>query len=120
MAEDRLSNDNITNDILDNNISLALEKYTILSEMMSLIKIQKMYSIKPQTHSNPTSAIEAITDKIKSPDIDTIYHLISNSEATNVDRGFITSILNNLESQNVISINQQPRATIRKKKIHKT
>ena len=79
-----------------------------------------MYSIKPQTHSNPTSAIEAITDKIKSPDIDTIYHLISNSEATNVDRGFITSILNNLESQNVISINQQPRATIWKKKIHKT
>ena len=35
MAEDRLSNDNITNDILDNNISLALEKYTILSEKIS-------------------------------------------------------------------------------------
>ena len=82
---------------------------------MSLIKIQKIYPIKPQTHSNPTSAIETITDKIKSKETDAIYHDISKSEATNVDRYFITSILNKLKSQNVIPINQQPRATIRKK-----
>ena len=35
MTEDRLSNDTITNDILDNNISIALEKHTILSEKIS-------------------------------------------------------------------------------------
>ena len=86
---------------------------------MSLIKIQKIYPIKPQTHSNPTSAIETMTDKIKSQETDAIYHNISKSEATNVDRYLITSILSKLKSQNVIPINQQPRATIRKK-IHKT
>ena len=35
MTEDRLSNDTITNDILDNNINIALEKHTILSEKIS-------------------------------------------------------------------------------------
>ena len=32
---------------------------------------------------------------------------ISKSEATNTDRDFIVSVLNDLENQNVISINQQ-------------
>ena len=35
MTEDRLSNDTVTNDILDNNISIALEKHTILLEKIS-------------------------------------------------------------------------------------
>ena len=37
-----------------------------------------------------------------SVDIDVIYRHISKSEATNVDRDFIASVLNNLENQNVI------------------
>ena len=48
------------------------------------------------------SSIETIRDKSKRPDIDAIYRHISNSEATNIDRDFIASVLNDLEKQNVI------------------
>ena len=45
-----------------------------------------------------TSAIETIRGKSKRPDIDTIYHHISKSEATNVDHDFIVLVLNDLEN----------------------
>ena len=46
--------------------------------------------------------IETIRGKSKRPDIDAVYRYISKSEATNIDREFIASVLNNLENQNVI------------------
>ena len=49
-----------------------------------------------------TTAIETIRGKSKRPEIDHIYRHISKSEATNVDRDFIASVLNDLENQNVI------------------
>ena len=49
-----------------------------------------------------TSAIETIRGKNKRPDIGAIYRQISKSEATNLDRGFIALMLNDLENQNVI------------------
>ena len=48
------------------------------------------------------SAIETIRGKSKSPDIDAIYRHISKSEAKNIDRDFIASVLNDLANQNVI------------------
>ena len=51
MTEDTLSNDTIITDILDNDISIALEKLSILSNksgsIMSLIKIPKIYPMTP-------------------------------------------------------------------------
>ena len=71
--------------------------------MVSLIIIPKIYPITPQTHSSIiTSAIENIRRKSKRPDIDAIHRQISKSEATNVDRDFITLVLNDLENHNVI------------------
>ena len=46
--------------------------------------------------------IETIRGKSKRPDIDAIYRHISNSEATNIDRDVIASVLNDLENQNAI------------------
>ena len=48
------------------------------------------------------SAIETIRSKSKRSDIDAIYHHIFKSQATNLDREFIASVLNDLENQNVI------------------
>ena len=49
-------------------------------------------------------AIETIIGKSKGPDIDAIYRPISKSEATNIDRDFISLVLNDLENQNIIYI----------------
>ena len=48
------------------------------------------------------SAIETIRGQSKRQDIDAIYRHISKSEATNIDRDFIASVLNDLENPNVI------------------
>ena len=69
MTEGTSSNDTIITDIVDNDISIALE---------------------------------TIRGKSKRPDFDAIYRHIFKSEATNVDRDYIASVLNDLENQNVI------------------
>ena len=68
--------------------------------MMSLIKIPKIYPVtfKPLI----ILAIETIKGKSKRPDIDAIDRHISKSEATSIDSLFISSVLNDLENQNVI------------------
>ena len=58
------------------------------------------------------SAIETIRGQSKRPDIDTIYRHISKSEATNIDRDFITSVLNDLENPNVIDNKPTTQALI--------
>ena len=108
MTEGTSSNDTIITDIVDNDISIVLEKLSILSDKSSSNDVPNKESEKL---SNETidifksliiSAIETIRDKSKRPDIDAIYRHISKSEATNVDRDFIASVLNDLENQNVI------------------
>ena len=108
MTKDTSSNDTIITDILDNDISIALEKLSILSDKSSSKYIPNKDSrnlsngtidiFKPLI----TSAIETIRGKSKHPDIDAIYRHISKSEATNIDREFIASVLNDLQNQNVI------------------
>ena len=58
------------------------------------------------------SAIETIRGQSKRSDIDTIYRHISKSEATNIDRDFITSVLNDLENPNVIDNKPTTQALI--------
>ena len=108
MAEGTSSNDTIITDIVDNDISIVLEKLSILSDKRSSNDVPNKDS---ENLSNDTidifkplivSAIETIRGKSKRPDIDAIYRHISKSEATNVDRDFIASVLNDLENQNVI------------------
>ena len=108
MAGGTSSNDTIIIDIVDNDISIAQEKLSILSDKSSSNDVPNKDS---ENLSNDTidifkpliiSAIETIRDKSKRPDIDAIYRHISNSEATNIDRDFIASVLNDLEKQNVI------------------
>ena len=108
MTEDRSSNDTIITDIMDNDISIALEKLSISSDKSSSNDVPNKES---ESLSNDTidifkpliiSAIESIRGKSKCPDIDAIYRHISMSEATNLDRDFIALVLNDLENQNVI------------------
>ena len=91
-----------------NLISIALEKLFILPDKCSSNDVPNKES---ENLSNDTidilkpliiSAIETIRGKSNSPDIDAIYRHISKLEATNVDRDFIASVLNDLENQNVI------------------
>ena len=57
MTNDTLRNDTIITDILDNDISKALEKLSVLlskvARMISIIKISKIDRITPETYSNP-------------------------------------------------------------------
>ena len=108
MTEDTLSNDTIRTDILDNDISIALEKLSILSDKSSSNDVtNKDFENLSNTNIDIfkpiiTSAIETIRGKSKRPVIDAIYRHISKSEATNVDRDFIATVLNDLENQDVI------------------
>ena len=108
MTEDTLSNNTITTDILDNDISIALEKLCILSDESSSNDVPNKDS---ENLSNYTidifkpliiSAIETIRNKRKCPDIAAIYRHISKSEATNLGRDIIASVLNDFENQNVV------------------
>ena len=107
MTEDTSSNDSIITDILDNDISIALEKL-ILSDKSNSNDVPNKNS---ENLSNDIidifkpliiQAIETIRSESKLQDIDAIYRHISKSEATNIDRDFIPSVLNDLENQNVI------------------
>ena len=95
MTEDTLSNDTIITDILDNDISVALEKLSILSDKTSSNDVPNKDSEKLSNNTidifKPiiTSAIESIRIKSKRPDIDAIYRHILKSEATNVDRDLL-------------------------------
>ena len=104
MTEGKPSSDTIITDIVANDISIALEKLSILSDKSSSNDVPNKES---ENLSNDTidifkpliiSAIETIRGKSKRPDIDAIYRHISKSEATNVDRDFIASVLNDLEN----------------------
>ena len=108
MTEDTSSNVTIITDILDNDISIALEKLSILLDKSSSNDVPNKDS---ENLSSDTIdifkpliilAIETIRGKSKHPDIDAIYRHISKLEATNIDRDFIASALNDLENQNVI------------------
>ena len=108
MTEDTSSNVTIITDILDNDISIALEKLSILLDKSSSNDVPNKDS---ENLSSDTIdifkpliilAIETIRDKSKRPDIGATYRHISKSEATNVDCDFIASALNDLENQNVI------------------
>ena len=108
MTEGTSSNDTIITDIVDNDISITLEKLSILWDKSSSDDVLNKES---ENLSNDAidifkpliiSAIETIRGKSKRRDFDAIYRHISKSEATNVDRDFIASVLNDLENQNVI------------------
>ena len=107
MTEDTSSNDSIITDILDNDISIALEKL-ILSDKSNSNDVPNKNS---ENLSNDIidifkpliiQAIETIRSESKLQDIDAIYRHISKSEAINTDRDFIHSVLNDLQNQNVI------------------
>ena len=108
MTEDTSSIDTIITDILDNDISIALEKLSILSDKSSSkyipnkdsgnLSIDTIDIFKPLI----ISTIETIRGKSKHPDIDAIYRHISKSGATNIDRDLTASVLNDLQNQNVI------------------
>ena len=108
MTEDTLSNDTIITDILDNDISVSLEKLSILSDKGSSNDVPNKDSEKLSNNiidifkPTITLAIETIRDRIKRLDIDAIYRHISKSETTNVDHDFIALVLNDLENRNVI------------------
>ena len=108
MTEDTLSNDTIITDILDNDISVSLEKLSILSDKCSSNDVPNKDSEKLSNNiidifkPTITLAIETIRDRIKRLDIDAIYRHISKSETTNVDHDFIALVLNDLENRNVI------------------
>ena len=108
MTEDTLSKVTIITNILDNGISIALEKLSILSNKSSSNNVPNKDS---GNLSNDTigifkpiimSAIETIRGKSKRPNIDAIYRHISKSETTNIDRDFIVSVPNDFENENVI------------------
>ena len=80
MTEDTSSNDTIITDILDNDISIALEKLSILSDKSSSNDVPNRDS---ENLSSDTIdifkpliilAIETIRGKSKRPGIDSIYH----------------------------------------------
>ena len=85
-----------------------------LKNTCKLIKINKKNDVPNKDSENLSNdtidifkpliilAIETIRGKSKHPDTDAIYRHISKSEATNIDRDFIASVLNDLENQNVI------------------
>ena len=82
-------------------ISIALENLSILSDKSSSNDVPNKES---ENLSNDTidifkpliiSAIETIRGKSKRPDFDAMYHHIPKSEATNVDRDFIASVIYN-------------------------
>ena len=108
MTEDTLSNDTIITDILDNDISVSLEKLSVLSDKGSSNDVPNKDSEKLSNNiidifkPTITLAIETIRDRIKRLDIDAIYRHISKSETTNVDHDFIALVLNDLENRNVI------------------
>ena len=108
MTEDTLSKVTIITNILNNGISIALEKLSILLDKSNSNDVPNKDS---GNLSNDTigifksiimSAIETIRGRSKRPDIDAIYRHISKSETTNIDRDFIVSVLNDFENENVI------------------
>ena len=114
-----LNNDTIIIDILDNDISIALEKLTSLLDKGNNDDVPNKYSKKLSNNttdiSKPiiTSAIETIGGKRKCPHIDAIYCHISKSEAANktrfVNNTATTQIQNNLQTlmpmNSLLSIN---------------
>ena len=108
MTEDTLSKVTIITNILNNGISIALEKLSILLDKSNSNDVPNKDS---GNLSNDTigifksiimSAIETIRGRSKRPDIDAIYRHISKSETTNIDRDFIVSVSNDFENENVI------------------
>ena len=108
MTEDTLSKVTIITNILNNGISIALEKLSILLDKSNSDDVPNKDS---GNLSNDTigifksiimSAIETIRGRSKRPDIDAIYRHISKSETTNIDRDFIVSVSNDFENENVI------------------
>ena len=108
MTEDTLSKVTIITNILNNGISIALEKLSILLDKSNSNDVPNKNS---GNLSNDTigifksiimSAIETIRGRSKRPDIDAIYRHISKSETTNIDRDFIVSVSNDFENENVI------------------
>ena len=108
MTEDTLSKVTIITNILNNGISIALEKLSILLDKSNSNDVPNKDS---GNVSNDTigifksiimSAIETIRGRSKRPDIDAIYRHISKSETTNIDRDFIVSVSNDFENENVI------------------
>ena len=107
MTEDTLSKVTIITNILNNGISIALEKRSILLDKSNSNDVPNKDS---GNLSNDTigifksiimSAIETIRGRSKRPDIDAIYRHISKSETTNIDRDFV-SVSNDFENENVI------------------
>ena len=108
MTEDTLSKVTIITNILNNGISIVLEKLSILLDKSNSNDVPNKDS---GNLSNDTigifksiimSAIETIRGRSKRPDIDAIYRHISKSETTNIDRDFIVSVSNDFENENVI------------------
>ena len=108
MTEDTLSKVTIITNILNNGISIALEKLSILLDKSNSNDVPNKDS---GNLSNDTigifksiimSAIETIRGRSKRPDIDAIYRHISKSDTTNIDRDFIVSVSNDFENENVI------------------
>ena len=108
MTEDTLSKVTIITNILNNGISIALEKLSILLDKSNSNDVPNKNS---ENLSNDTigifksiimSAIETIRGRSKRPNIDAIYRHISKSETTNIDRDFIVSVSNDFENENVI------------------
>ena len=108
MTEDTLSKVTIITNILNNGISIALEKLSILLDKSNSNDVPNKDS---GNLSNDTigifksiimSAIETIRGRSKRPDIDAIYRHIFKSETTNIDRDFIVSVSNDFENENVI------------------
>ena len=108
MTEDTLSKVTIITNILNNGISIELEKLSILLDKSNSNDVPNKDS---GNLSNDTigifksiimSAIETIRGRSKRPDIDAIYRHISKSETTNIDRDFIVSVSNDFENENVI------------------
>ena len=104
MTEDTLSKVTIITNILNNGISIALEKLSILLDKSNSNDVPNKDS---GNLSNDTigifksiimSAIETIRGRSKRPDIDAIYRHISKSETTNIDRDFIVSVSNDFEN----------------------
>ena len=108
MTEDTLSKVTIITNILNNGMSIALEKLSILLDKSNSNDVPNKDS---GNLSNDTigifksiimSAIETIRGRSKRPDIDAIYRHISKSETTNIDRDFTVSVSNDFENENVI------------------
>ena len=108
MTEDTLSKVTIITNILNNGISIALEKRSILLDKSNSNDVPNKDSgnlsndIIGIFKSIIMSAIETIRGRSKRPDIDAIYRHISKSETTNIDRDFIVSVSNDFENENVI------------------